>query len=69
LNIRQILDLVQRIYGSDLLVIELLPDRPPLDLSFDLTLAERELEYKPQVTLEDGLKEEIDWFISLKSLR
>lgn len=69
LNIRQILDLVQRIYGSDLPVIELPADRPPLDLSFDLTLAERELGYKPKVTLEDGLKEEIDWFISLKSRR
>ena len=69
LNIRQILDLVQRIYGSDLPVIELPADRPPLDLSFDLTLAERELGYRPQVTLEDGLKEEIDWFISSEGLR
>ena len=69
LNIRQILDLIQRIYGSDLPIIELPADRPPLDLTFDLTLAERELGYKPRVTLEDGLKEEIHWFISSKSLR
>lgn len=68
LNIRQILDLVQKIYGSELPVIELRADRPPLDLNFDLTLAERELGYRPQVKLEDGLKEEIDWFISFENL-
>lgn len=67
LNIRQILDMVQKIYGSDLTVEELPADRPPLDLSFDLTLAKDELGYIPQVTLEDGLNEEVNWFRSLQN--
>lgn len=64
LNIRQILDLVQAFFGTNLPVEELPADRPPLDLSFDLTHARQELDYEPQITLEDGVRGEIEWFLS-----
>lgn len=65
LNIRQMLDLVQSLFGSDLPVEELPADRPPLDLCFDLAKAKQGLGYQPQVSMVEGVREEIEWFRSL----
>ncbi len=66
LYIRQILETVQSLMGTNLPIEELPADRPPLDLSFDLTRAKQDLGYEPQITLEDGLREEIEWFYSVE---
>jgi UDP-glucose 4-epimerase len=65
LTVRQTLDLIETLFNVNLPVEELPADRPPLDLSFDLSHAKRVLGYEPQVTLEDGLREEIEWFRSM----
>ncbi len=65
LNIRQILELIQTLIETDLQIEELPADRPPLDLCFDLTKAKQDLGYEPQVTLKQGLSEEIEWFRSM----
>jgi len=64
INIRQILDAIQTVMGTDLPVEELPADRPPIDLSFDLTRAKEKLGWEPQVAFEDGVREEAEWFRS-----
>ena len=64
INVRQLLDLVQNLMGTRLPVEELPADRPPLDLSFDLTHARNGLGYEPQISLEKGVRGEIEWFRS-----
>lgn len=66
LYIRQILEMVQSLMGANLPIEELPADRPPLDLSFNLTRAKQDLGYEPKITLEDGLREEIEWFYSVE---
>jgi UDP-glucose 4-epimerase len=69
LNVRQLLNLVQNLMGTRLPVEELPADRPPLDLSFDLTHARQGLGYEPQVSLEEGVRGEIEWFLSTEKKR
>ena len=64
INIRQILDAIQTVMGTDLPIEELPADRPPIDLSFDLTRAKEKLGWEPQVAFEDGIREEAEWFRS-----
>lgn len=64
LNIREMLDAIQRLCGTELPVEELPADRPPLNVSFDLSHAAQELGFVPQISLEEGLREEIEWFRS-----
>ena len=68
LNIRELLEIIQSLFETDLPVVELPADRPPLDLCFDLNRAKQELGYKPQITLEEGLREEIEWFLSIEEI-
>jgi UDP-glucose 4-epimerase len=66
LNIRQILDIIQTVIGTDLPIEEYPADRPPIDLCFDLRHAKQELAWEPQVTMEDGIREEYEWFRSAR---
>jgi UDP-glucose 4-epimerase len=64
-TIRQILDAVQRLTEVTQPVQDRPADRPPLDVRFDLTHAREELGFEPQISLEEGLRDEIAWFRSL----
>jgi len=64
LNIRQILEVIQKVMGTDLPVEGLPADRPPIDLSFDLIRAKEQLGWEPRVAFEDGVREEAEWFRS-----
>ncbi|MGD9143579.1 MAG: NAD-dependent epimerase/dehydratase family protein, partial [Dehalococcoidia bacterium] len=53
---------VLRLYPSDIEPVMVAKDQPNMDLIGDISAAKEILDYAPQTNLEDGLKQEIEWF-------
>lgn len=66
-SIRQLAELVVKLTGSKSEIIYTdLPADDPKQRQPDITLARKYLDWEPNTQLEDGLKQTIDWFKSIK---
>ena len=51
-----------RLYPANIEPMMVAKDQPNINLTGDISAAKKVLEYSPQTILEDGLKEEVEWF-------
>ncbi len=61
-SIGETLDIIQKLCGTHLEVINKTFDREQLNYTFDISKARTQLGYEPSVSFEDGLRAEIEWY-------
>lgn len=66
---KDVISMMLKLLGKDDSQMELVKDRPGHDVRYaiDWTKIHTNLSWKPSVTLEEGLKKTIDWYISNES--
>ena len=53
---------VIRLYPTDIEPMMVAKDQPNINLTGDISAAKKALSYSPKTSLEDGLKQEVEWF-------
>jgi len=61
-SIREIAEKILALTGNVVNISFESSSKPPTKLVFDISKAKEQLNYKPKVSILEGLKEEIDWF-------
>jgi len=59
---------IAKLSGKQINIIFKPKQKTPSKIIFDITKAERELGYFPKISLEEGLKREINWYKNFKNL-
>ena len=69
-TIKQLAEVIIELTGSgSRLVFQTLPDDDPTRRQPDITLAKKELDWEPKITLREGLVKTIEWFKSIETER